>query len=120
MARACRQSNFAYGGATTGTAAFRAFIQDIDDRSAIFLARGRSSDAFEVFSANDFINGQTNLNVPVNSIAHKSVPPLQRALRIFVPNFSAFGRHTPFGGNHPADAVQHATAQFNAAHIGRG
>ena len=71
-------NDFAYGGAqTTGTGGFNGiFIRDVDEQVDQFL-NTRTVDPGALFvvyaGANDFLGGQTNVNVPVGSWSRTSV-----------------------------------------------
>ena len=115
-------NDFAYGGAqTTGTGGTTgAFIEDVDEQVSDFLG-SRTVDPhalFEVFSgANDFINGQTNVNVPVNTIAAQIGRLVAAgATQFFVPNLPLLGDTPRFDGN-PSTQTQYntLTTQFNTA-----
>ena len=115
-------NDFAYGGAqTSGTGGLDGiFIKDVDEQVSQFLST-RSVDPhalFEVFSgANDFINGQTNVNTPVNTI----VAQIGRlvavgAAQFFVPNLPLLGDTPRFNGNASTQSQYNTlTTQFNAA-----
>jgi thermolabile hemolysin len=115
-------NDFAYGGAqTSGTGgATGAFIEDVDEQVTDFLG-SRTVDPrslFEVFSgANDFINGQTNVNAPVGTItAQIGRLVAAGATQFFVPNLPLLGDTPQFNGS-PATQTQYnmLTTQFNAA-----
>jgi len=115
-------NDFAYGGAqTSGTVGTTgAFIEDVDEQVSDFLG-SRAVDPhalFEVFSgANDFINGQTNVNVPVNTIAAQIGRLVAAgATQFFVPNLPLLGDTPRFDGN-PSTQTQYntLTTQFNTA-----
>lgn len=65
--------DFAYGGAqTTGTGGLNGlFVKDIDEQVTQFLSSqtANATSLYVVFAgANDLVNGQTNVSVPVNSL----------------------------------------------------
>lgn len=67
-------NDFAYGGAqTSGTGGLNGFvIKDIDEQVDQFLATrtASASTLYVVFAgANDLLNGQTNMSIPVNSLS---------------------------------------------------
>ena len=115
-------NDFAYGGAqTTGTGGLDGlFIKDVDEQVTQFL-KTRSVDShalYEVFSgANDFINGQTNFNVPVNTI----IAQIDRlvaagATQFFVPNLPLLGDTPRYNGSAVTKAQYDAlTVNFNSA-----
>jgi phospholipase/lecithinase/hemolysin len=114
--------NFAYGGAqTTGTGGLEGFfIRDIDEQVTQFLG-GRAADPaalYVVFAgSNDLIGGQTDVNVPVSSLA-KDIRRLVAAgaRHILAPNLPLLG-FTPRFNVSAQTAAQYnqRTAQFNAA-----
>jgi thermolabile hemolysin len=115
-------NDFAYGGAqTSGTGgATGAFIEDVDEQVTDFL-HSRTVDPrslFEVFSgANDFINGQTNVNVPVGMItAQIGRLVAAGATQFFVPNLPLLGDAPRFNGS-AATQTQYnmLTTQFNSS-----
>ena len=115
-------NDFAYGGAqTSGTGgATGAFIEDVDEQVTDFLG-SRTVDPhslFEVFSgANDFINGQRNVNLPVGTItAQIGRLVAAGATQFFVPNLPLLGDTPRFNGS-LATQMQYntLTTQFNAA-----
>jgi phospholipase/lecithinase/hemolysin len=115
-------NDFAYGGAqTSGTGGFDGiFIKDVDEQVSQFL-NSRAVDPhalYEVFSgANDFINGQTNVNVPVGTIDTQIGRLIAAgATQFFVPNLPLLGDTPRFNGN-SATQVQYdtLTRQFNTA-----
>lgn len=114
--------DFAYGGAqTTGTGGLEGlFIRDLDEQVTQFL-NSRTADAgalFVVFAgSNDFIGGQTNVDVP----AARLTTDLNRliaagARRFLVPNLPRLG-FTPRFNSSPATAAtfNQRTDGFNAA-----
>jgi thermolabile hemolysin len=115
-------NDFAYGGAqTTGTGGLDGlFIKDVDEQVSQFL-NARTVDPhslFEVFSgANDLINGQTNVNVPVGTIAAQIGRLVAAgATQFFVPNLPLLGDTPRYDGN-PTTQQQYdaLTTQFNTA-----
>lgn len=114
--------NFAYGGAkTTGTGGFEGlFIRDVDEQVTQFI-NGRTVDPaalFVVFAgSNDLIQGQTNVNVPVNRMATDLGRLIAAGARKFlVPNLPLLGYTPRFNGS-ASTAAQYnlRTGQFNAA-----
>jgi thermolabile hemolysin len=115
-------NDFAYGGAqTSGTGGLDGlFIKDVDEQVDKFLS-SRTVDPhslFEVFSgANDLINGQTNVNVPVDTIAAQIGRLVAvGATQFFVPNLPLLGDTPRYDGN-PTTHMQYntLTTQFNTA-----
>jgi phospholipase/lecithinase/hemolysin len=114
--------NFAYGGAkTTGTGGIEGFfIRDIDEQVTQFISNRTVDPAalFVVFAgSNDLIQGQTNVNVPVNRLATDIGRLIAAGARSFlVPNLPLLG-YTPRFNGAPATAAQYnlRTSQFNAA-----
>jgi phospholipase/lecithinase/hemolysin len=115
-------NDFAYGGAqTSGTGGTEgAFIEDVDEQVNDFLG-SRAVDRhalFEVFSgANDLINGQTNVNLPVNTIATQIGRLVAAgATQFFVPNVPLLGDTPRFNGSVSTQTQYNALAtQFNTA-----
>ena len=115
-------NDFAYGGAqTSGTGGLDGiFIKDVDEQVSQFLST-RTVDPhalFEVFSgANDLINGQTNVNMPVNTIAAQIGRLVAAgATQFFVPNLPLLGDTPRFNGNASTQSQYNTlTTQFNAA-----
>jgi len=115
-------NDFAYGGAqTSGTGGLNGlFIKDLDEQVSQFLiSRTVNPQAlFEVFTgANDFINGQSNVNVPVGTItAQISRLIAAGATQFFVPNLPLLGDTPRYNGN-GATRTQYntLTALFNTA-----
>lgn len=114
--------NFAYGGAkTTGTGGLEGlFIRDVDEQVTQFL-NSRTVDPgalFVVFAgANDLIQGQTNVNVPVNRLATDIGRLIAAGARKFlVPNLPLLGLTPRFNGSPTTAATYNGrTNQFNAA-----
>jgi phospholipase/lecithinase/hemolysin len=115
-------NDFAYGGAqTSGTGgATGAFIEDVDEQVSDYLG-SRTVDPrslFEVFSgANDFINGQTNVNVPVGTItAQIGRLVAAGATQFFVPNLPLLGDTPRFNGSAATQTQYNTlTTQFNSS-----
>jgi phospholipase/lecithinase/hemolysin len=115
-------SNFAYGGAqTSGTGGFNGlFIRDVDEQVDQFLAsRTADPDAlFVVFAgSNDLVGGQTNVNIPVNSLSEDIGRLIADGARQFlVPNLPLLGYTPRFNGN-PTTLAQYnsRTTSFNSA-----
>lgn len=115
-------NDFAYGGArTSGTGGFEGlFIRDLDEQVDQFVG-SRTADANALFivwaGANDFIGGQTNVNVPVSSLAEDIGRLVTKGARKFlVPNLPLLGKTPRFNGN-PTAASQYntRTANYNSA-----
>jgi phospholipase/lecithinase/hemolysin len=115
-------TNFAYGGArTSGTGGFDGlFIRDVDEQVDQFLAT-RTVDPnalFLVFAgSNDLIGGQSNVDVPVGSLANDLGRLAAAGARNFlVPNLPLLGSTPRFNGS-SSTAAQYSllSTQFNAA-----
>jgi len=115
-------NDFAYGGAqTSGTGGLNGlFIKDVDEQVNQFLST-RTVDPnalYLVFAgANDLINGQTNVSVPVNNLSHDLNQLIQAGARkFFVSNLPPLGYTPRFNGS-PTTFAQYntLTANFNAA-----
>ena len=115
-------NNFAYGGAKTfGTGGFEGlFIRDIDEQVDQFLT-GPPADPnalFLVFAgSNDIVGGQTNVSIPVNSLA-EDIDRLivDGARNLLVPNLPLLGYTPRFNGNPSTLATYNTrTQQFNTA-----
>ena len=115
-------NDFAYGGAqTSGTGGlYGFFIQDIDEQVTQFLGARTANDTtlYVVFAgANDLINGQTNVNVPVNRLSNEMGRLFSDGARKFlVFNLPPLGYTPRFNGNastfNQYNAISH---QFNTA-----
>jgi phospholipase/lecithinase/hemolysin len=114
--------DYAYGGAkTTGTSfPTSLFVQDVDDQVTQYLnaTSATASTLYVVFAgANDLIGGQTNMNVPVNSLSN-SIGRLitSGARQLLVSNLPPLG-HTPRFNGSPTTLAQYNTRsqQFNTA-----
>jgi phospholipase/lecithinase/hemolysin len=114
--------DFAYGGAkTTGTGGLEGlFIRDVDEQVDTFLA-SRTADPDALFlvlaGANDLIDGQTNVNVPVGQLTTDITRLIDAGARQFlVLNLPLLGLVPRYNGN-PTQAVTMSslTSQFNAA-----
>ena len=115
-------SNFAYGGAeTSGTGGLQGlFINDIDEQIDQFVAT-RTADPNALYlvsaGANDIINGQTNVSIPVNNLSQDLGRLVAAGARQFlVPNMPLLGYTPRFNGN-PTTFAQYNTLseQFNAS-----
>jgi thermolabile hemolysin len=114
--------DFAYGGAqTSGTSGLDGiFIKDVDEQVSQFLST-RTTDSqalYEIFTgANDFINGQTNVNVPVTTIiAQINRLVAKGARQFFVPNLPLLGETPRFNGNSATKSQYDVlTEQFNTS-----
>jgi thermolabile hemolysin len=115
-------NDFAYGGAqTTGTGGLEGFfIRDIDEQVTQFLS-SRTANATSLFlifaGANDLIGGQTNMAIPVNSLANSINRLVTAGARQFlVFNLPPLGSTPRYNGN-PATRDQYnaRTQQFNTA-----
>ena len=115
-------SDFAYGGAqTSGTGGLQGlFINDIDEQIDQFVAT-RTADPNALYlvsaGANDIINGQTNVSIPVNNLSQDLGRLVAAGARQFlVPNMPLLGYTPRFNGN-PTTFAQYNTLseQFNAS-----
>jgi phospholipase/lecithinase/hemolysin len=115
-------SVFAYGGAQTrltgGISGI--FIRDIDEQVTQFLDT-RTFDTTALFvvaaGANDFVNGQTNANLPAVYLADEIERLAAAGARNFlVPNLPLLG-HAPRYNDNPTTFAQYnqRSVQFNAA-----
>ena len=116
-------NNFAYGGAqSTGTGGFNGlFIRDVDEQVDQFL-NSRTLDPGALFlvyaGANDLVSGgQTNVNVPVSSLAEDIGRLVAAGARQFlVPNLPLLGFAPRFNSNASEMAEYNTRSmQFNAA-----
>ena len=115
-------NDFAYGGAqTTGTGGFEGlFIRDIDEQVTQFLSSRTASATllYLVFAgSNDLIGGETNMAIPVNSLANsinRLVTAGARQFLIF--NLPPLGSTPRYNGNPTTRDLYNArTQQFNAS-----
>ncbi len=114
-------NDFAYGGAqTTGTGGFNGiFIRDVDEQVTQFLSSrivGPETLFILYAGANDLLGGQTNVNVPVSSLANDIGRLAAAGARQFlVPNLPLLG-FTPRFNDDPTLATQYNfwSEQFNA------
>jgi phospholipase/lecithinase/hemolysin len=97
--------NFAHGGAMTSGTSFptNIVVRDVDDQVGDFLAGG-AADANALFvlfaGANDLLDTQTNVNVPVNNLAEDFGRLVAAGARQFlVPNLPLLGYTPRFNGN---------------------
>ena len=114
--------NFAYGGAqTSGTGGFNGlFIRDVDEQVDQYLDTRTLDPAslFLMFSgANDLVGGQTNVNVPVNSLADDIGRLVAAGARQFlILDLPLLGNVPRFNGNATNVATyNNRTSQFNVA-----
>jgi phospholipase/lecithinase/hemolysin len=115
-------NDFAYGGAqTSGTGGLDGiFIKDLDEQVSQFLSAGRadSKALYLVFAgANDFINGQTSVSVPVSNIQTQlNKLAVAGARQFFVANLPLLG-YTPKFNTSPTMFTQYnsLSAQFNTS-----
>src|SRR5262245_8658145 len=115
-------NDFAYGGAqTSGTGGLNGiFIKDLDEQVTQFLST-RTADPnalYLVFAgANDLINGQTNVSVPISRVqAQLNKLVTAGARKFFVANLPPLG-YTPRFNTSPATFAQYnsLSAQFNTS-----
>ncbi|HEX5472636.1 MAG TPA: SGNH/GDSL hydrolase family protein [Lacipirellulaceae bacterium] len=115
-------NDFAYGGAQTSGTSFpyNVVVRDIDDQVGDFL-KSRTASANELFlifaGANDLIDGQTNVNVPVNNLSQDLGRLFAGGARQFlVLNLPLLGYTPRYNTNSTLFAQANAiTEQFNAA-----
>ena len=117
-------TDFAYGGAqTSGTGGLDGiFIKDVDEQINQFLPKSTSTAdpnaLYVVFAgANDLINGQTNVSVPVNNLSQDlSRLATAGARQFLVPNLPLLGYTPKFNGN-PSTFTSYNTlsTQFNTS-----
>lgn len=115
-------NNFAYGGAqTTGTGGIEGFfIHDIDEQVDTYVAE-RTADADTLYvlyaGANDLVNGQTDMSIPVGSLTSSIEDLIDHGARHFlVPNLPRLGVVPRFNGDPiQAAAMNSASDDFNAA-----
>jgi phospholipase/lecithinase/hemolysin len=117
-------TDFAYGGAqTSGTGGLDGiFIKDVDEQINQFLPKTTSTAdpnaLYVVFAgANDLINGQTNVNIPVNNLSQDLDRLVASGARQFlVPNLPLLGYTPKFNGN-PSTSASYNTLsnQFNTS-----
>jgi thermolabile hemolysin len=115
-------NDFAYGGAqTSGTGGLNGiFIKDVDEQVSQYLST-RTADPnalYVVFAgANDLINGQTNVSVPVNNLSTQLGRLVSAGARkFFVLNLPPLGYTPRYNGN-PTTLAQYNTlsADFNSS-----
>ncbi|HEX4414978.1 MAG TPA: SGNH/GDSL hydrolase family protein, partial [Lacipirellulaceae bacterium] len=114
-------NDYAFGGAqTTGTKGGQGlFINDVDEQVSKYLSahNGASDALYVVFAgANDFLNGQTNVSVPLNSLAgsiNRLVAGGARQFLVF--NLPPLGDTPKYNGNASTESQYNLlTQQFNA------
>ena len=115
-------NDFAYGGArTTGTGGFEGlFIRDVDEQLDQYLSTrtANASTLYLLFAgANDFISGQTNVNVPVNNLSGDIGRLVAAGARQFlVINLPLLGNTPRYNGNATTcDQFNTRTQSFNTA-----
>jgi phospholipase/lecithinase/hemolysin len=114
--------DYAYGGAKTSGTSFPTSIvvQDIDDQVGLFLSArtANASTLYVVFAgANDLIDGQTNMSVPVNSLANSIGRLVTAGARQFlVFNLPPLGYTPRYNGSQSTrDQYNTRSQQYNAA-----
>jgi thermolabile hemolysin len=113
-------TDFAYGGAKTTGTAFpdNLFVQDIDDQVDQYLGTANASTLYVVFAgANDLLQGQTNMSVPVNSLQNSINKLISAGARKFlVVNLPPLGNTPRYNGSQTT-LTQYNTRsqQFNTA-----
>ncbi len=113
-------NDFAFGGAqTTGTGGLNGLvIHDVDEQVSQYLGTANASTLYVVFAgANDLINGQTNMSVPVNSLQssiNKLITAGARQFLVF--NLPPLGDPPRYNGSQ-STLTQYNTLsqQFNSA-----
>ena len=115
-------NDFAYGGArTSGTGGFEGiFICDVDEQLDQYLSTrtANASTLYLLFAgANDFVNGQTNVNVPVNNLSGDIGRLVAAGARQFlVINLPLLGNTPRYNGNATTrDQYNTRTQSFNTA-----
>src|SRR3954463_9799860 len=115
-------NDFAYGGAKTTGTSFpdNLFVQDIDDQVSHYLS-SRTANAttlYVVFAgANDLLQGQTNMTVPVNSLQTSMNRLVTAGARTFlVFNLPPLGNTPRFNGSASTmTQYNNLTQQYNTA-----
>jgi thermolabile hemolysin len=114
-------NDYAFGGAqTTGTKGLQGlFINDIDEQVSKYLSahNGVAGTLYDVFAgANDFIDGQTNVSVPINSLQSSMNRLISGGARQFlVFNLPPLGDTPKYNGNASTVAQYNSLSQqFNA------
>ncbi len=107
-------NDFAFGGAqTTGTTGLQGlFINDIDEQVSKFLSTrtANATTLYAVFAgANDFIDGQTNVSVPINSLQSS----INRLMTAGARQFLVFNL-PPLGDTPKYNGSQATLVQYNA------
>jgi phospholipase/lecithinase/hemolysin len=107
-------TDFAYGGAKTTGTSFpdNIFVQDIDDQVSQYLSsRTVNADTlYLVFAgANDLLQGQTNMSVPVNSLQTS----MNRLVTAGARNFLVFNL-PPLGNTPRFNGSQTTLTQYNS------
>ncbi len=115
-------NDFAYGGAKTTGTGFpdNLFVKDIDDQVDKFLS-SRTADASTLYvifaGANDLLDGQTNMSIPVNSLSgsiNRLVTAGARQFLVF--NLPPLGDTPRFNVNQSTLTQYNTrTQQYNAA-----
>jgi phospholipase/lecithinase/hemolysin len=115
-------NDFAYGGAKTTGTSFpdNLFVQDIDDQVGKYLG-SRTANAgtlYTIFAgANDLLDGQTNMSIPINSLQSS----IDRLVTAGARNFLVFNLpplgNTPRFNTSQSNLTQYntRTQQFNTA-----
>src|SRR4051794_640083 len=115
-------NDFAYGGAKTTGTSFpdNLFVQDVDDQVGQYLS-SRTANAttlYVVFAgANDLLQGQTNMTVPVNSLQTSMNRLVTAGARTFlVFNLPPLGNTPRFNGSASTmTQYNNLTQQYNTA-----
>jgi phospholipase/lecithinase/hemolysin len=115
-------TDYAYGGAQTTGTAFpnNLFVQDVDDQVGKYLSShtANASTLYLIFAgANDLIDGQTNMSVPVGSLQSSMNRLITSGARQFlVVDLPPLGETPRYNGNASTRAQYDARAQqYNAA-----
>jgi thermolabile hemolysin len=115
-------NDYAFGGAqTTGTGGLNALvIKDVDDQVSQFTGsrNANATTLYVIFAgANDLINGQTNMSVPVNSLS-TSLGQLvtDGARKLLVINLPPLGYTPRYNGSQSTrDQYNSRSQQFNSS-----
>ena len=115
-------NDFAYGGAqTSGTGGLNGiFIEDVDEQVSQYIST-RTADPNALYlifaGANDLINGQTNVSVPVNNLSHDlSQLVAAGARKFFVFNLPLLGYTPRFNGSSATfTQYNNLSSQFNTS-----
>ena len=111
--------NYAFGGAwTDGSGFVQLFIRDIDEQVDDYLDNDGGPTGDELFvllgGANDFFNGETNTQTPVNNLTSDITSLYNAGARSFmVVNLPLLGQTPRYNGGSDEAIFDTRTAQFN-------